>query len=169
MLVKYFIYNIKGCIMSWEKDLKIKQVDEMITTLITDKYSTTPKGGWLKLIRTTLGMSARALGERVDLTQSRIALIEKGEVDATITLHTLEKVAGGLECKLVYFLIPKEKSLAALREKQAYKNALALDSYAERHMALEDQATSKSYQQENIEKLKDEYLRNWPQNFWDKK
>lgn len=167
ILINHFIYNIKESIMSWEKDLKIKQVDEMIATLKTEQSLVKPKGGWIKLIRTTLGMSARALGDRVGLTQSRIALIEKGEINETITLQTLEKVADGLECKLVYFLVPKEKSLATLREKQAYKKALAVDSYAERQMTLEDQATSKQYQKENIEKLKNEYLRNWPQDFWD--
>ena len=155
--------------MSWDKDLKIKQVDELISSLKSDKRIIKPKTGWINLIRTTLGMSARALGGRVGLTQSRIALIEKGEVNGTITLNTLEKVVSGLDCELVYFLVPKEKSLSAMREKQAYKKASSLDSYAERHMVLEDQATSNNYQKENIEKLKDEYLKNWPRDFWDEK
>jgi len=155
--------------MSWEKELKLKQVDEMITKLNINKNLSKPKKGWINLIRVTLGMSARTLAERVGLAQSRVALIEKGEVNDTITLHTLKKIADGLECELVYFLVPKIGSLAGLREKQAYKNASDVDSYAEKHMGLEAQNTSENYQKENIEKLKNEYLKSWSANFWDKK
>ena len=154
--------------MSWEKDLKLKQVDELINKLKPSTSYVNPKTGWLKLVRTALGMSARSLAKKVGLTQSRIALIEKGEVDGTITLNTLEKVAEGLDCKLVYFLVPKAKSLSSLREIQAYKKASDLDSYVEHHMKLEYQSTELSYQKENIEKLKEEYLKNWLSNFWDK-
>ncbi len=153
--------------MAWEKDLKIKQVDNLINSIKPQKHVRIPKSGWVKLIRTALGMSARVLGEHVGLTQSRITLIEKGEVDGTITLHTLEKIAEGLECELVYFLVPKKNSLGSIREEQAYKKASKLNAYAEQHMLLEDQATSKQFQDENINKLKDEYLRNWPRDFWD--
>jgi predicted DNA-binding mobile mystery protein A len=153
--------------MIWEKDLKIKQVDELISDIKSQKQVQMPKTGWIKLIRTALGMSTRALGERIGLVQSRIAVIEHGEMNRTITLHTLEKVAEGLNCELVYFLIPKSGSLASFREKQAYKKASKLNTYAEQQMILEDQATSKKFQDENINKLKDEYLRNWPRDFWD--
>lgn len=154
--------------MSWEKDLKLKQVDELINKLNPQIPYVKPKDGWLKLVRMALGMSARSLAKKVGLTQSRIALIETGEVSGTITLNTLEKVAEGLECKLVYFLVPKAKSLANLRETQAYKKASELDSYAEHHMKLEEQSTAYIYQKESIEKLKNEYLKNWPSDFWDK-
>lgn len=154
--------------MSWNKDLKLKQVDELINELKPLVNHKRPRTGWLKLIRTTLAMSARALGERVGLAQSRIALIERGEVDGTITLNTLEKVADGLECDVVYYLIPREQSLAKMRENQAYKKAKALNDYAELQMNLENQATSKKYQEQEIEKTKNEYLRTWPVDFWDK-
>ncbi len=153
----------------WNKDLKIKQVDELIKQLTPDPLPKKPKTGWLNLVRTALGMSARILGSKVGLTQSRIALIEKGEVNGTITLHTLEKVAEGLNCDVVYYLRPKTKTLWALREAQAYKKASQLNLYTEHQMILEDQATSTRYQEENIQKLKDEYLKNWPRDFWDNK
>lgn len=154
--------------MVWNKDLKLKQVDDLISELKPLVNHKRPSSGWLKLIRTTLAMSARALGERVGLAQSRIALIERGEVDGTITLNTLEKVADGLGCEVVYYLIPREESLTQMREKQAYYKAKSLNDYAELHMNLENQATSKSYQEQEIEKIKDEYLRTWPVDFWDK-
>lgn len=154
--------------MTWEKELKLKQVDKLINTLKPKNLYKKPHGGWLQLIRTTLAMSAKALGEKVGLSQSRIALIEKGEVEGTITLNTLEKVADGLECEVVYFLVPRNGSLANLRRKQAYLKAKDLDSYTELHMSLENQATSKEYQNESIKKLQEEYLKNWSYDFWNK-
>jgi predicted DNA-binding mobile mystery protein A len=156
-----------GVAMIWEKDLKIKQVDELISYIKFQEQVQMPKSGWINLIRTALGMSMRALGERIGLVQSRVAVIEQGERDKTITLHTLEKVAQGLNCELIYFLVPKSGSLANFREKQAYEKAVKLNTYAEQQMKLEDQATSKQFQAENINKLKDEFLRNWPRDFWD--
>lgn len=154
--------------MTWNQELKLKQVDSQLSNIRLATLPNRPKSGWLKLIRTTLAMSARALGTRVGLAQSRIALIEKGEIEGTITLNTLKKVADGLECDFVYFLMPRDGSLSRLREKQAYKKAAALDAYAELHMTLEGQSTSSSYQNASIEKLKEEYLKTWPRDFWEK-
>ncbi len=151
----------------WNKDLKLKQVDNMIHNLNPTKLTMKPKTGWLKLVRTALGMSARVLGERVGLSQSRVALIEKGEMDGSITLRTLEKLAEGLGCELIYYLKPQGNSLSGLREIQANKKASTLDLYTEQQMLLEDQSTSSDYQSQNIKKLKEEYLKNWPRDFWD--
>ncbi len=153
--------------MSWDKELKIKQVDAIIRSLRPEKIVSRPKGGWLKLVRTTLGMSARSLGERVGLTQSRIAYIEKGEEEGSITLNTLEKVAEGLGCEVVYYLVPKERSLEKIRQKQAYRKAANINGQVEVHMSLEDQSTSKEFQNRSISKLAHQYLEKWPANFWD--
>ena len=154
--------------MSWNKELKLKQVDAVINGVKPLIHYKIPKSGWIKLIRTTLAMSARVLGERVGLAQSRIALIEKGEVKGTITLNTLEKVAEGLGCSVVYYLIPKDESLSKMREQQAYLKAKYLNDYAELHMNLEDQSTSVGFQKKEIETTKDEYLKTWPVDFWEK-
>lgn len=155
--------------MKWDKDLKIKQVDEMISQLKPQKKFLMPRYGWLKLIRTTLGMSARSLAKRVGLTQSRIALIEKGEANGTITLQTLKKIADGLNCEFVYYLQPKSNSLAKLREDQAFKKITKINSYTEHQMLLEDQATPGKFITDNFKKLQNELLENWSRDFWDEK
>lgn len=93
-------------------------------------------------------------------------MIEQGEADGTISLNTLKKAADGLDCDLVYFLVPRAGSLAKIREEQAYLNAKSINHYVEQHMALENQATSKEYQQQEIEKTRNEYLKNWSFSFW---
>jgi predicted DNA-binding mobile mystery protein A len=126
-----------------------------------------PAKGWINAIRTALGMSSRALGERIGLSQPRMIAIEQGEVDGSISLKTLEKAAQGLGCRVVYTLVPEEGSLVAMRNKQAHRKALALNQYVEGHMALEDQATHKDFQSESVNEISKELLRTWPRDFWD--
>lgn len=154
----------------WDKELKIKQVDNLLDETKPKRKVKRPKKGWIQLIRTTLGMSARALGERCGLSQSRISLIEKGEADGSLTLNTLEKVAEGLDCELVYFLVPKQsQTLQAIRERQAEKKAKFLNQYTEIHMSLEQQPTSKNFQNATQDKIKSDLLEKWPRDFWDEK
>jgi len=152
----------------WDKELKIKQVDNLLKSMKPERNVKRPKKGWLQLLRSTLGMSTRALGERCGLSQSRISLIEKGEIAGTLPLNTLEKVAEGLNCELVYFLQPKQgQTLEDLREHQAEKKAKYLTQYTEIHMSLEQQPTSSAFQKSTQDKLKSELLQKWPRDFWD--
>lgn len=154
----------------WDKELKINQIDRMLANMTTHRTIKRPKKGWINLIRTALGMSTRALGDRVGLSQPRVSLIEKGEVDGSLTINTLEKIAEGLDCELVYYLVPRQgKSLEQLREDQAEKKAAFLDNYSETHMNLEQQSTNKHFQASNRENIKKELLKGWRRDFWDMK
>lgn len=153
--------------MSWEKDLTIQQLDERIAKLNQLSSITIPANGWINGIRNALGMSARSLGERIGLSQPRISLMEKGELDGSISIKTLEKAAQGLGCRVVYALIPEEGSLQIMREKQALKKARQMNQYTELHMGLEDQATGDDFKEQSIKLMADESLRKWPRDFWD--
>jgi len=153
--------------MSWEKDLTIQQLDERIAKLNQLSSITIPANGWINGIRNALGMSARSLGERIGLSQPRISLMEKGELDGSISIKTLEKAAQGLGCRVVYALIPEEGSLQIMREKQALKKARQMNQYTELHMGLEDQATDDDFKEQSIKLMADESLRKWPRDFWD--
>jgi predicted DNA-binding mobile mystery protein A len=153
--------------MNWNKELNLKQIDETLSKVKDLTDIPRPSSGWINTIRTGLGMSARILGERIGLSQPRVALIEKGEVDGSISIKTLEKVAQGLGCRLVYTLVPEGDSLQKMREYQAIKKARNLNLYTERHMELEGQATNKNFQEETTKKIAEDYLRTWPRDFWD--
>jgi len=154
--------------MSWEKELNIQQLDETLGALREISRVSPPPHGWINTIRVALGMSARNLGERIGLSQPRIALIEKGEVDGSISLKTLEKAAQGLSCRVVYVLIPEAGSLQKTRENQAVKKAREINQYVEHHMNLEAQGTEDNFKEKSIKAMADDYLKNWPRNFWDK-
>lgn len=153
--------------MNWDKDLNLQQLDQTLARVAGIDAAPRPLSGWINTIRTALGMSARNLGERLGLSQPRVASIEKGEVEGSISLNTLEKAAQGLGCRVVYVLIPEAESLQEMRKRQAFKKARALNRYAERHMELEDQATDEGFREEASRQLAEEYLKKWPRDFWD--
>ena len=153
--------------MNWHKYLTLQQMDVTLVQAKELVEIAKPSVGWVKAIRKALNMSARQLGERLHLSQPRIALLEKGEVDGSISLRTLEKAAQGLGCRLVYVLVPEDGTLQAMREAQARLKAKALNEYTERHMALEDQATGDAFRQQTTDELANELLRTWPRDFWD--
>ena len=128
---------------------------------------TTPRRGWIRVIRNALGMSARQLAARLGISQQRVAQIEKHEMDGGLTLKAMQKVAEGIDCRFVYGFVPYE-SLEATVSKQARLVALRRLDRAAHTMSLEDQALA---QQENDDILSDmitELTSDLPSNFWDK-
>lgn len=153
--------------MTWDKNLSLKHLDEALAAARPQNLPVRPSGGWLKAIRTALGMSTRQLGARIGVSQSRVSSIEKGEADGSITLNTLEKAAAGLGCRVVYMLVPEEGSLQRKRELRARQKVLEDNIYIERHMQLEDQATKDSFKKELVERFASKLLSDWPRDLWD--
>jgi transcriptional regulator with XRE-family HTH domain len=67
-----------------------------------------PLRGWVRTIREGLGLSGSELGVRLGVSQPRISQIERAELDGTLQLGTLERVAAAMHCELRYAFIPKE-------------------------------------------------------------
>ncbi len=111
-----------------------------------------PHKGWVRAIRDALGMSANELAERVGVSQQRIAAIERDEVQDAVTLKTLREVADGLECDLVYVLLPRT-SLEPMVRQQAQRKATALLAPVTHHSRLEAQSLSASEDQAQIDEL----------------
>jgi len=66
-----------------------------------------PSKGWIRAIRDALGMSGRQLASRLGVTQQRVALIEKSELNASLTLKTMKNIGEALDCDFVYGFVPK--------------------------------------------------------------
>lgn len=112
-------------------------------------------------------MSTRALGERIGVSQPQISKLESSEVDKAITLRSLERVAEGINCQLVYFLVPKEESLAATLEKQAARKAVKEVKQVNTHMALEGQGLDSIAEKRMVNREIKELLYKQPRDFWD--
>jgi predicted DNA-binding mobile mystery protein A len=125
-----------------------------------------PPRGWIKAIREALGMTSSQLGRRIGVSQSRVTRIEKDEALDAVTLATLRRVAEGMNCTLVYALVPNESLEDMLR---ARARAVADEQLARTHhsMKLENQALEESDLQTERERLVEDMLARDPRRLWD--
>ena len=148
------------------KRLLLKQVSEQLAKFSSLKELGTPASGWIKTIRSALGMSMSQLANRLNLSQPRIHAIERAEVDGTITMNTLRKVAEALDCELVYSFIPRE-GLETMRERRARLVAVKLMDRVSHTMALEKQEVSKETTEFQLQELINELLNERPKKLWE--
>jgi predicted DNA-binding mobile mystery protein A len=109
-----------------------------------------PPKGWLRAIRTSLGMSAPQLAKRMKVRAQSLEDIEKSEALGKIQLETLRRVASELDCTLVYALVPNS-SLEEMVRSRARKIALRDLSRVSHTMKLEAQETSDADLETRIE------------------
>lgn len=126
-----------------------------------------PPKGWVHTTRMALGMTMVQLAQRLGVRQSRIAEIEKTEIQDQLTLKTLRAVAKAMNCRLEYIFIP-EKSVDHLLKERALSVARKKIQYVSHHMALENQETTAAEQEKQIQTLAEELLKT-PQKLWEDK
>lgn len=98
-----------------------------------------PRSGWIRAVRTGLGMSQDALAVRLGVTRSAVSSLERAEQTGGITLTKLSQVASALDCSLVYALVPNS-SLEQTVQSQAARVINGRLRYVNATMTLEDQA-----------------------------
>jgi len=126
-----------------------------------------PPNGWISLIRKTLNMSLRQLGNRMSITPQSIRDIEKREGEGTLTLKTLKDAAEALDMTLVYGFIPKDGSLENMIERRAREMAEKIVKRTSTTMKLEDQENSTKRIKQAIEEMTDELKKEMPKSLWD--
>jgi predicted DNA-binding mobile mystery protein A len=126
-----------------------------------------PSVGWIKTIREVLGMSARQLGQKTNVTPERIFKIESDELKSKLTMATLEKMAVALNCKFVYGFVPNS-SLTQIIENAAEEKAKSQLQIVSHTMSLEDQKVSNEASQEQAQLLKGDLLQGNIRRIWDK-
>lgn len=143
-----------------------KQLERRLAPLRKAPDFARPARGWVKAIREALGMTATQLGARIGVSQSRIARIERDEAEDAVTLATLRRVAEGLDCTLVYALVPNEP----LDEMLKARARTAADVQLKRthhSMRLENQALDKGDLEQERERLAAEIMAGDPRRLWD--
>jgi predicted DNA-binding mobile mystery protein A len=146
----------------------IRHLDQHFAALRPFTKSQRPPKGWLRAIRNALGMTTSQYARRLGVSQPRIIELEKSEVSGSVTIHTLQRAAEALGCRLVYALVP-EKPLAAIVRRRAEDVAGRRSSAIEQTMRLEDQGVrDKRSARELREQIIAELLRR-PARLWDEK
>src|SRR5438270_620183 len=95
----------------------IRHLDKRFAALRPLAKDPRPPKGWLRAIRDALGMTTAQLARRLGVSQPRIVELEQSEVSGRVTLHTLQRAAEALGCRLVYVLVPERPLADVVRER----------------------------------------------------
>lgn len=141
------------------------QYKSIANSVVGSRLFKTPKEGWVRTIRTALGMSGSQLGKKMGLSRNRISVLERKEAEGDITLNQLQALAEQLNCDLTYALVPKKKIEDMIDDRAteiAYKN---LDSNSQ-NMFLEAQAIDENAQSRLLNQIKEEVIESGGRALW---
>lgn len=143
-----------------------EQLDDRLARLRPLADIAHPPRGWVRAVRTALGMTTAQLAARLGISQPGVFQLEKAEADGGITLNSLERAARALNCRVVYALVPHEPLTATVKSRA--------DAVADRQLASIDQTmqleaqgvTNRKARSDTKQRLVDGLLRR-PTRLWD--
>lgn len=150
-----------------KKSLQLQQLNSKMLGFASLKQVAMPPTGWIKAIRTAIGMSMQQLGNKLNVSKQGIMDIEKREKDGSITIKSLREIARAMDMQLVYGFVPNDGSLDALIEKRATELATQIVMRAANTMKLEDQANSKKRIETAIRERATAIKNEMPKILWD--
>lgn len=125
-----------------------------------------PARGWLRAIRSALGMTSTQLAARLGVVPSRVSALEKAETNGATTLKSMREAAEAMGCTFVYAIVPTKPLDTMLRTRAI---ALAEAELARVHhtMRLEDQALDVRDLDDARARLIAAYLDGSPRRLWE--
>lgn len=149
------------------KALALEQLDKKTKKIASLDETLIPSRGWVNLIRTTLNMSLKQLGKKLNITSQSVKEIEAREADKKITLEKLNAVAEALNLRFVYGFIPKDGSFDQMIEKRALVIAKQIVLKTSHTMALEDQQNNPVRIKKAIKDRAQQIKNEMPKYLWD--
>ncbi len=150
-----------------KKKLQLEQLESRIKLISLSRQIPAPPKGWIKALRTALGMSLQQLADKLSITKQSVHSIEKREIDGSITLKSLKEIARALDMDLVYGFVPKDGTLEKFIDKKARALAGKIVSRTSHSMKLEDQENSKQRIKKAIEERTKIVKQELPKALWD--
>jgi predicted DNA-binding mobile mystery protein A len=150
-----------------KKSLQLQQLNSKMLGFAALKQVTMPPTGWIKAIRTAIGMTMQQLGNKLNVSKQGVMDIEKREKDGSITIKSLREIATAMDMQLVYGFVPNDGSLEALIEKRAKELATQIVLRTANTMKLEDQANSKKRIEAAIKERATAIQNEMPKILWD--
>ena len=146
--------------------LAAKHLERRLAPLRSADDLARPPKGWIKAMREALGMTATQLARRIGVSQPRVTRLERAEIEDGLTLRTLRHVAEGLDCTLVYALVPNAplETMIRRRTERVAEQQLARGHHT---MALENQALTAEDLAEHRDRLIRALLDSDPRRLWD--
>ena len=146
--------------------LKIRQVDSSLEPLRQLQDVIPPDAGWARAIREALGMSIRQLAQRMGVSKTTAATLERNEASGAIKLSSLEALARALECDLVYALVPRATLEETVRNR-ARRIAERTVRRVSQSMELEEQGIPVPEWERQVSDLAERLWQDMPRDLWD--
>ena len=150
-----------------KKSLQLQQLNSKMLGFAAIKQVAMPPTGWIKAIRTSIGMSMQQLGKKLNVSKQGVQDIEKREKDGSITIKSLREIARAMDMQFVYAFVPNDGSLDALIEKRATELATQIVMRTANTMKLEEQANSKKRIEAAIKERATAIQNEVPKILWD--
>jgi predicted DNA-binding mobile mystery protein A len=147
LILIIFINTIN--IMSAHLNLKSSQINRRLMDLKSTYETSHVRDGWIRYMRSALGITLAQLSRRVGVSLGSIAQAERNEVAGKTSLETLRKIAEAMDCELVYAMVPKgnARTIEDILQSAALKKARELITGMDIHMTLEDQKVKSGFDQ----------------------
>jgi len=143
-----------------------KQYRDKINQVYNDFADfTTPQSGWLKMVRTAMGMNGTQLANRLGVTKARVSKAEQDELTSSLTLKTMHNMASAMNCRFVYAVVPNDKIEEVIKQ-QANKKAREQVHRASIQMALESQSLNEKQIEFAIDELTSTIIKKMPSDLW---
>lgn len=152
--------------MDAKKILSIQQVESVLQAFRGVHEARIPRGGWVRAIRTALGMTNRQLAQRVGRKPNTVLDLQAREAAQTIQLNSLRELAEAMDCELVYAIVPR-KPLATMLEERARALAERTVRRTGHSMALERQGLGVREQESAFEREVERLLSGSPRKLWE--
>lgn len=150
-----------------KKSIEIYQLNAKMQAFARLQQVVPPPIGWLKAVRTALGMTLQQLSNRRSISKQSIREIEQREVEGSITLKSLREAAAAMDMQLVYGLVPKDGSLDNLIHRKSADLARQIVLRTSNSMKLEDQEISYQRLEKAIEERTTILKNEMPKSLWD--
>lgn len=150
-----------------KRSLQRQQMNSKMMGYASLKMVAVPPTGWIKAIRSALGMSMQQLGNKLNISRQGVMDMEKREKNGSITIRSLREIARAMDMQLVYGFVPNAGSLDALIEKRATELATQIVMRTANTMKLEDQANSKKRIEAAIRERAAAIQNDMPKILWD--
>ena len=110
-----------------KKDRKVvrRKLDEEMKPYRRAGRESSPTNGLLRAVRHALGIPLAEIAEKGGVALSTVTDFELRELERTITLRSLGRMAEAMGCKVVYGVVPtKGKTLEYLAEERLWRKVL---------------------------------------------
>ncbi len=138
-------------------------LDARIAKLPKPAHFTPPAKGWIRAIRSALGMTTVQMARRMGVRQPSVIAYERSEAHGGIELATLRRAAEALNCTLVYALIPNKSLDKMVRERARIFAKRRLEP-VEHSMMLENQKVKARRAEADLDEIVRETN---PRLFWE--